>query len=129
MSSVGRQPAPPENLARFPAGRCGSGFRTEGAIGAAAPNLTPVTCCTIWRKLAGSAVMKVVWERLEARDFLLEILPVGCGPRRRGAESWSEPERLETVGVAVAVVLVSGFVVKGVKSLSSGKTAAAEREF
>ena len=110
MSSVGRHPAPPENLAMFPAGRCGSGFRTAGATGAAAPNLTPVTCCTIWRKLAGSAVMKVVWERLEARDFRLEIFPVGCGPLRRGAESWSEPERLETVGVAAAAA-VSGLAV------------------
>nr|DAD20465.1 TPA_asm: hypothetical protein HUJ06_021928 [Nelumbo nucifera] len=43
------------------------------------PNRTPVTCCTIWRKLAGSAVMKVVGDRFNAWDLRFEIFPVAVG--------------------------------------------------
>lgn len=59
--------------------------------------------------------MKVVWERLEARDLRLETLAVAPGMpfrwRLGGAAagvSGSEPERLEAVGV-VGDVLVSEF--------------------
>ena len=87
MSSVGRHPTPAGNLAR-PEARCGSGFTTAAGASGAPPNRTPVTCWTIYRKLAGSAVMNVVCERFEARDFLLEIFPEGGGAaRRRGADS------------------------------------------
>nr|DAD43036.1 TPA_asm: hypothetical protein HUJ06_001266 [Nelumbo nucifera] len=58
------------------------------------PNRTPVTCCTIWRKLAGSAVMKVVGDRFDARDLRFEIFPVAAGAvfRRFVAISGSDPE-------------------------------------
>lgn len=70
MSSVGKQP-PGITGDRVPS-LCGSGLSIGGNW--ELENLTPVTCCTICRKLAGSAVMKVVRVRLEARDLRLETL-------------------------------------------------------
>lgn len=114
VSSVGKQPGPGNRLQ----GLWGSGFRIGTSGACALPNLTPVTCCTICRKLAGSAVMKVVWDFLEARDFRFETLPPagGIGFRWRfGAVSGSEPpERPETVGVVGAV--------SGLMRLSKGET-------
>lgn len=48
--------------------------------------------------------MNVVCDRFDARDFRFEIFPEAAAATRwrLGAESWSEPERLETVGVAGA---------------------------
>ena len=96
VSRVGKQPSN-----RFP-GLLGSGFKIGFTGSCELPNLTPVTCCTIWRKLAGSAVMKVVWDRFDARDFRLVIFPPaapGIAVRRFGAVSWSDPETPETLGV------------------------------
>jgi hypothetical protein len=99
VSRVGKHPVP---CNRVP-GLCGSGFRIGTTGTGEFPNLTPVTCCTICRKLDGSAVMKVVWDRFEARDFLFETFPPAAGIPllwRLGAVSGSDPhERPETVGV------------------------------
>lgn len=67
-------PSPP-HTAKGADGLCGSGLSTGGICICALPNLTPVTCCTIWRKLAGSAVIKVVWFLLDALDLRLETFP------------------------------------------------------
>ncbi|GLT73194.1 hypothetical protein SLA2020_450680 [Shorea laevis] len=58
---------------------CSSGFRIGTTGTGELPNLTPVTCCTICRKLDESAVMKVVWDRFVARDFRFETFPPAAG--------------------------------------------------
>lgn len=107
VSRVGKHPAPGIR----PPGLWGSGFRIGTSGTCELLSLTPVTCCTMWRKLAASAAMKVVCDLFEARDFRLEILSPAVGIALRWrflvAVSGSEPpERPETVGVAGAV---SGF--------------------
>lgn len=67
VSSVGKHPCP--CITRLTPGRWGSGFNSTGD-GTWPANLTPVTCCTICRKFAGSAVINVVVDLFDARDFL-----------------------------------------------------------
>ncbi|GJV49850.1 retrovirus-related pol polyprotein from transposon TNT 1-94 [Tanacetum coccineum] len=67
-------------------------------------NLTPVTCCTICLKFAGSACIKVVIDFLEARDFLFLVMTPRSVPeltrRFDPGVSGSEPEP-ETLPVTV----------------------------
>lgn len=113
VSRVGKHP-PPGN--RWP-GLWGSGFSIMGGIVTCVlPNLTPVTCCTICRKLAGSAVINVVWDLFDARDFLFETLPPAVGGivlrcRLGAAVSGSEPDSPETVGVCTVSGLINGEMV------------------
>lgn len=105
VSSVGKH-APPIPGNR-PPGLWGSGFSTGAMATCALPNRTPVTCCTICLKFAGSAVMNVVWVFFDARAFRFVIFPE-FGPAivvvrcRFGIVSGSEPETVETVGVSGA---------------------------
>lgn len=112
-SSVGRH-----TCIRLPS-RCGSGFNTGEAGTCELPSRIPVTCCTICRKFDGSAVMKVVGERLEARDFRFVIFPpVGIGFRARfGADSGSDVEGGAVSGLASA------------KEAAAGRRGSWERDF
>lgn len=101
VSSVGKHPAAWPTRDSLLPGLCGSGFNIGDTATWEFPNLTPVTCCTICRKFAGSAVMNVVWVRFDARDFRFEIFPDKPFLWRFGREvSGSETETLETVGVS-----------------------------
>jgi hypothetical protein len=100
---VGKQPP---KLGNLEPGLCGSGFIICVTGICELLNLTPVTCCTICLKFAGSAVMNVVWVRFDARDFRFETFPeLETGTAFLclfigRVVSWSEePETLETVGV------------------------------
>jgi hypothetical protein len=112
---------------------CGSGFRIGTTGTGELPNLTPVTCCTICRKFDGSAVMKVVWDRFEARDFRFETFPPAAGIAllwRLGAVSGSEPqESPETVGV-VGVVSDLTMLKKGeMESVARASASTPESDF
>lgn len=118
VSRVGKHPCPCR--ARLTLGRCGSGFNSTGAGTCKFPpgNLTPVTCCTICRKFAGSAVINVVVVFFDALDF--RFAPAFPPPLtgieiRRLADagvSGSDPEPPPLNCVVIAIGISGGWLNK-----------------